>query len=68
LEAKNIDKCIAIAIELEISFKNCIPIISITLVWEFSVFDIVYIQAKVSLPGVVVLWGDCMFIPVDWGS
>ena len=23
---------------------------------------------KVSLLGDVVLWGDCMFIPADWGS
>ena len=23
---------------------------------------------KVSLLGVVVLWGDCTFIPADWGS
>jgi short-subunit dehydrogenase involved in D-alanine esterification of teichoic acids len=23
---------------------------------------------KVSLLGVVALWGDCTFIPADWGS
>jgi hypothetical protein len=25
-------------------------------------------KPKVSLLGVDSLWGDCMFIPADWGS
>ena len=25
-------------------------------------------HAKVNLRGVDSLWGDCMFIPADWGS
>ena len=27
-----------------------------------------YVDPKVSLLGVVALWGDCKFIPADWGS
>ena len=27
-----------------------------------------YFDPKVSLLGVVTLWGDCKFIPADWGS
>ena len=27
-----------------------------------------YFDPKVSLLGVVALWGDCKFIPKDWGS
>ncbi len=26
------------------------------------------VENKVSLLGVVALWGDCTFIPADWGS
>ena len=31
-------------------------------------FDIHRVCLKVSLLGVDSLWGDCTFIPADWGS
>ena len=38
-----------------------------TLMDYYSV-DVHYIALKVSLLGVDSLWGDCLFIPADWGS
>ena len=31
------------------------------------IFDIVEVP-RVSVQGVKSLWGDCVFIPADWGS
>ena len=38
--------------------------------WEIlqNQFRISSFHSKVSLLGVDSLWGDCTFIPVDWGS
>ena len=34
----------------------------------YSTGQTAYVRPKVSLLGVVELWGDCTFIPADWGS
>ena len=36
--------------------------------WKAAVSGFDLSVFKVSLLGVVALWGDCRFIPADWGS
>ena len=31
-------------------------------------YGLLWIQTRVSVQGVESLWGDCRFIPADWGS
>ena len=37
-----------------------------------NIFDVIFsellIKLRVSVQGVESLWGDCRFIPADWGS
>ena len=35
---------------------------------ETDIFSVFRVQTRVSVQGVESLWGDCRFIPADWGS
>ena len=35
---------------------------------NFKIYFLNIVKSRVSVQGVESLWGDCSFIPVDWGS
>ena len=65
----HIHKIIFVEIEMDASYINDCQLLDLNATSLLEVSNItITVFPRVSVQGVESLWGDCRFIPADWGS